>query len=212
MSSKAVAKVRPDEKVGVFCLADGKVTVIEYSDMPRPLVAQRRKNGRLRFNAGSIAIHAIQVEFVASLNRSGEVGLPFHRAEKSVPFFDANSGQIVHAQSPNAVKLEMFVFDALPLCRESMVLEVDRDEEFAPIKNVDAQDASKSVDSPTTSRRMQTERAGRWLEANGVEVPRDALGRLDAVIEISPLTAVEPDDLSGVDLPPLVESGSRLLL
>ncbi|MHC4509580.1 MAG: UTP--glucose-1-phosphate uridylyltransferase, partial [Planctomycetota bacterium] len=34
MSSKAVLKVGPGENVGNFCLIDGKITVIEYSDLP----------------------------------------------------------------------------------------------------------------------------------------------------------------------------------
>jgi UDP-N-acetylglucosamine/UDP-N-acetylgalactosamine diphosphorylase len=37
MSSKAVIKNAPQEKVGNFCLIDGKVTVIEYSDLPDEL-------------------------------------------------------------------------------------------------------------------------------------------------------------------------------
>ena len=39
MSSKAVLKCDPLERVGNFTLADGKVTVIEYSDLPEKLAA-----------------------------------------------------------------------------------------------------------------------------------------------------------------------------
>ena len=85
---------------------------------------------------------------------------------------------------PNAVKLEAFVFDALPLCDSSIILETDRVEEFAPIKNL------TGIDSADTSRALQIERAAAWLEANGVEVPRHADGTVNATIEISPLTAL----------------------
>jgi UDP-N-acetylglucosamine/UDP-N-acetylgalactosamine diphosphorylase len=67
------------------------------------------------------------------------------------------------------VKLERFVFDALPLCRSSIVYETDRVEEFAPIKN------ATGVDSVESSKALQTARAARWLEAAGVKVPRAPL-------------------------------------
>ncbi|MEX0742408.1 MAG: UDPGP type 1 family protein, partial [Phycisphaeraceae bacterium] len=133
MSSKMVVKAGPLERVGNFCLADGRVTVIEYSDLPDELAEQRNADGSLRFNAGSIAIHVIDVDFVRELNR-GRFGLPFHRAVKKVPHVDLATGNRVEPTEPNAVKLETFVFDALPLCERSIVLETLRQDEFAPIK------------------------------------------------------------------------------
>src|SRR5687768_3988322 len=63
MSSKTVAKAGPLEKVGNFCIGDGKVQVIEYSDLPEEL-ARKTEGGSLAFNAGSIAIHALRVSFI----------------------------------------------------------------------------------------------------------------------------------------------------
>ena len=212
MSSKALRKTRPEEKVGVFCLIEGKVTVIEYSDLPVELARQRAADGTLRFGAGSIAIHLIRADFVASLNASASGGLPFHRALKKVGCIDPKTGRTIEPAKPNAVKLEMFVFDALPLCDRSIVYEVDRVDEFAPIKNAEAADLSDSVDSPSTSRSIQIERAARWLEAHGVKVPRDAGGRVQATIEIRPTTALEAADLAAGTLPETVEPGAELLI
>jgi len=57
MSSKTIGKAGALERVGNFCLADGKLQVIEYSDLPDEL-ATDQSDGSLKFNAGSIAIHA----------------------------------------------------------------------------------------------------------------------------------------------------------
>lgn len=206
MSSKMLPKAYPEEKLGVFCQVDGRIAVIEYSDLPQELAQQREADGQLRFRAGSIAIHAIRVDFVESLNAGEGFRLPFHRAEKKVPYLDLETGRCVEPASPNAVKLETFVFDALPLCNVSIIYETDRVEEFAPIKN------AEGVDSPQTSRDLQVERAARWLEANGVRVPRDAEGKVQATIEIQPTTAIEPADLQGVKLPAQIEPGSQVLL
>ena len=189
MSSKTIAKAGPLEKVGNFCVGDGRVQVIEYSDLPEELARQTDAAGGLKFNAGSIAIHAIRVDFVDRLTAPGsDLKLIWHRADKKVPFVD-EAGNPVKPVEPNAVKLEQFVFDAIPLARNALVYTTSREEEFSPVKNADG------VDSPATSRRDQIRRHARWLEAAGVTVPRTADGEPDCTIEISPVFAVDEADL-----------------
>jgi len=208
MSSKMVPKTAPEEKVGVFCLSDGRTIVIEYSDLPEHFMHQRTEDGSLAFNAGSIAIHLISVDFVDKITSGDEsFSLPFHRAVKKVISFDSESAQLVEPNAPNAVKLETFVFDAIPLAESSIVCETSRQEEFAPIKN------GSGVDSIETAHQLQSDRAGAWLESRGVTVPRDAEGHICAKIEISPLTAQEPADLESVaELPQKIEPGEELAI
>ncbi len=63
MSSKMVPKAYPEEKVGHFCRQNGKVVVVEYSDMPMAMQRETNADGSLRYSAGSIAIHIIDREF-----------------------------------------------------------------------------------------------------------------------------------------------------
>lgn len=205
MSSKMIPKVSPEEKVGVFARVGGRTEVIEYSDLPAELARATFPDGTLRFLAGSIAVHMLSVEFVERLNTDASFSLPYHRAEKKVPYIDLETGERVEPEKPNAVKLERFVFDALPLCRGSIVLETDRVEEFAPIKN------ATGVDSVESSREIQTERAARWLASVGFQVPRRADGRPDCVLEIGPLTALEAGDLKGQSIP-IVERGASVAI
>jgi UDP-N-acetylglucosamine/UDP-N-acetylgalactosamine diphosphorylase len=86
------------------------------------------------------------------------------------------------------------------------VVETDRVDEFAPVKN------QTGNDSIVSSKQIQTMRAARWLEAAGVEIPRRPDGSIDAVIEISPLTALCSEDLKGLDLPDAIEPGSVVSL
>ncbi len=191
MSSKMIKKTGPEEKVGVFCEVDGKVVVIEYSDLPPEYQSQLLEDGSLRFIAGSVAIHIMSVEFVHRLATDDAFALPYHRAEKKIAAADMQSGEVVTPKSNNGVKLERFVFDALALCRSSILYETDRIEEFAPIKN------ASGVDSPNSSRMIQTMRAARWLESVGVKVPRKAEGgELDCVLEISGRTATSAEELA----------------
>jgi len=214
MSSKMLPKSFAKEKLGNFCMVDGKVTVIEYSNLPDELAEQTTDVGELRFRAGSIALHCLRVDFVESINTSAEgFSLPFNRAEKKVAYYDAALDQTVMPASPNAVKLETFVFDALPKCDNSIIYETDRIDEFAPVKNADVK-GKVEVDSAASSKQIQTERGARWLEANGVKVQRngEGLGSVQAVIEIKQTTAIYPQDLADVTLPSQVSAGDEVLL
>jgi len=193
MSSKTVPKASALERVGNFVVGDGALQVIEYSDLPESLATQTHPDGALRFNAGSIAIHALRVSFIERLNEGGRLALPWHRAEKKVPYLD-DRGTIVKPDKPNAVKLEQFVFDAIPLAKNAMVYSTDRWDEFSPVKN------AEGVDSPETCRRDQIRRGAKWLRDAGVDVPYRGK-EPDAKIEISPLKAVCADDLRGKPLP-----------
>lgn len=184
MSSKAVMKTGPQEKVGNFCLVDGKVAVIEYSNLPDELAEKRQSDGSLVFQLGSIAIHIISRSFIEKLNSKG-FALPLHRAVKNIPHVDEQGNTI----ESDGIKLESFVFDALPLASNSMILQTLRNEEFAPTKN------ATGVDSAETTRQMIVARAADWLEGAGAIVPRKPDGSADCLLEIAPSFALEKEDL-----------------
>ncbi len=188
MSCRGLVKTGPFEKLGNFCLIDDKMAIVEYSDMPEELAQATRPNGDLRFRVGSPAIHILDRPFVERLTAEGRLRLPFHRAVKKVPFVNAN-GDLVEPEEPNAVKLETFIFDALPLAANVLILEAARGEQFGPVKN------PKGVDSVDSCRRLLVERAANWLEAAGVKVPRQADGSPDCTVELSPRTYLDPEDV-----------------
>jgi UDP-N-acetylglucosamine/UDP-N-acetylgalactosamine diphosphorylase len=179
MSSKAVPKAYPEEKLGHFCLRRGQLVVIEYSDLPASL--QRETDpatGALRYRGGSIAIHALDREFIRRLAR-GEGGLPFHRADKKIGCVDGE-GRVVKPDRPNGVKFELFVFDALPFAANPLVLETSRADDFSPVKN------AEGVDSPASCRADQLRQFGRWLRAAGVPLATDASGLPEIGLEVAP--------------------------
>ena len=179
MSSKVVRKTSFDEKVGIIAEVDGKTRVVEYSDMSDDMRYALDAEGRMLYWAGNSAIHMIRRDFVESLTSSA-MRLPFHRAEKNIPAL-ASAGNPVEIRG---IKFETFIFDALPMAEKSVTLEVIREHEFAPVKNMTGEDSLE------TSRAMQSELHKSWLKDLGVEVSDRSL------IEISPLAALEKDDLA----------------
>lgn len=208
MSSKMVPKAYPEEKLGHFCVQDGRLVVVEYSDLPMALQREVDQQGQLRFIAGSIAIHILDTAFIRRMAEGGEgVALPFHRADKKIPTIDA-SGRPVKPEKANGVKFEMFVFDALPFARNPLVIETRRADDFSPVKN------AEGVDSPKTCREDQLRQFGRWFNANGAALPTDATGLPALLVEVSPLFGYDEDSFgdSWRRLPskPVIEDGLYL--
>ena len=182
MSSKMVPKAYAEEKVGHFCVQNGQNVVVEYSDLPMAMQKEvDPQTGKLRYIAGSIAIHIFDTGFIRRVAAGGEgVALPFHRADKKIPTVDA-SGKPVKPEKANGVKFEMFVFDALPFAKNPVIIETRRADDFSPVKN------AEGVDSPKTCREDQLRQFARWFKANGADVKTDASGLPPAAVEVSPL-------------------------
>ena len=207
VSSKAVHKANDLERVGNFCLADGKLSIIEYSDLPDELAHAKAPDGSRQFNAGNVAIHLLSRAFVERLTAAdATMQLPWHRADKRIPALNS-AGELVTPTAPNVVKLEMFVFDALPLGRNPLLMYTTREEEFSPVKN------AEGVDSAVTARRDLIRRAARWLSECGCAVPTDAAGEPDLPLEIGPAFALDASDLRArlERLPELVAKKPLLL-
>ena len=134
MSSRSLTKTGPFEKLGNFVSTGDRISIIEYSDLPEEKALEKEDDGRIKYRAGSPAIHVLRRDFIEQF-AIGEIRLPYHRAEKKVAFSDQN-GALIHPTEPNAVKFETFVFDALPMARNPLIFEADRLEEFSPVKNM----------------------------------------------------------------------------
>ncbi len=206
MSSKMLPKAYPEEKLGHFCLDGKALMVVEYSDLPMPMQRERDASGELRFVAGSIAIHLLDRDFVKRV-ASGEGQLPFHRADKKIPFVDA-SGDVVKPEAPNGIKFELFVFDALPFARNPVVIETGRDLEFAPVKN------AEGTDSPQSSKDDQVRQFARWANAAGAGIVLDESGLPAFAFEVSPLFATDAESFAQswaqLESKPTIEEGTVL--
>jgi UDP-N-acetylglucosamine pyrophosphorylase len=180
ISSKAVKKSYADEKVGVFVEFDNKkFGVIEYSDMPEEKIQLKDDSGILKFNLGSIAIHLFNRNFIEEVTSGTKISLPYHAAKKKIKAFSSGKTDEI-----DGIKYEKFVFDALNLTKDNIIFETSREEEFAPIKN------PSGVDSIESARNLMSNLYKKWLKEREVTIPDKV-----EIIEISPLLAVEAEDI-----------------
>ena len=179
MTSLTVEKKHALEKWGNFAMIDGRMHVIEYSDLPDEVAPARDSQGKLRLWAGSLAIHVFARTLFERAIKASDM-LPFHVARKKVPTIDA-AGQEVLPSEPNALKFERFIFDLLPSAERPLVVEYREADCFAPLKNA----SGAQIDTPEYVQRMLLDLHRRWLTAAGAMVA-------DGVdVEISPLWALD---------------------
>jgi UDP-N-acetylglucosamine/UDP-N-acetylgalactosamine diphosphorylase len=184
LTSIAVSKQTPHDKVGNFIDVDGHIHVIEYSDLPDDVAERRGPDGQLVFWAGSIAVHVFSVRFLEQVLTAGNA-MPFHIVQKKVPFIDG-AGERVEPQQPNALKFERFIFDLLPKAENALVVEYAEREVFAPLKNAPGEER----DTPQYVRRMMIELHAEWLRAAGTRVAEGV------AVEISPLWALDAEGVA----------------
>jgi len=182
-SCKALRKLGPLERVGCYALVDGRLRIVEYTELPEELAQQRGPDGELLYGFSNPGLFVWSRRFAEA--QAARSDLPYHRAHKRIPHLDAD-GRLVTPARPNGYKLESFAMDTLPDASRSLVLWCDRDAEFAPVKN------ASGPDSPESARRMMTSLFARWIEAAGGRI----LDR-QAQIEISPLYALDATELRG---------------
>ena len=84
LTSMAVAKQTPQDRLGNFALIDGRLQVIEYSDFPDDVAEKTRcDDGALVFWAGSIAMHVFQRRVSGAGARAQGCAAVPRRPEKS---------------------------------------------------------------------------------------------------------------------------------
>ena len=200
MSCKVIRKCDPMEKVGVVARVDGKIGVVEYTEIDDENRFATDENGELVFWAGSVAIHIFSTAFIRRVAEGADELLPYHASAKLIPVID-DDGRLVQPTQPNGHKLERFVFDALGAAQSVCLVEGDRNLDYSPIKN------AEGTDSATSARRDLIAVYRSWLDAAGIEMPKDG-----AAIEIDQSRVDGPDEARELGIQRCAEAGDVIRL
>lgn len=142
--AKVVRKAAPDERVGVLCTEDGKPSIAEYYEMTQEMATARKENGDLEYGFGVILNYLFSEK---RLEEIADARMPIHVVEKKIPHMDME-GNMEKPDQPNGYKFETLVLDMVHMMKDCIPYEVEREKEFAPIKNL------HGVDSLDTAREL----------------------------------------------------------
>lgn len=150
--AKVVRKADPYERVGALCLEDGKPSIVEYYELTPEMAEARSETGTLLYGFGVILNYLFRVDKLTAI---AESQMPLHIVEKKVPYLD-EQGRMQKPESPNAYKFETLILDMVYMMDDCLSFEVEREKEFAPVKN------PTGVDSVESAREL--------LRKNGIDI------------------------------------------
>lgn len=141
---KVVKKANPDERVGVLCTNNGKPYIVEYYELTDKMRNQRDENGDYAYNYGVILNYIFPVRLLVKIMNEH---MPLHIVKKAIPYMNEN-GEYIKPTEPNGYKFETLALDMIAYMGTCLPFEIERDREFAPIKN------ATGVDSIETARAL----------------------------------------------------------
>ncbi len=155
----------PGERVGVFALDNGKVNIVEYSEMPEEHYNARNPDGSFVFALANTGLMCFDMQFIKKISEDFTVELPWHIQKKKAQI----DGQLREIQ-----KCETFIFDLFPFAQNIALLCYPREEIFAPLKNATGNASLHSVQAAL----LAYDRAV-YFRVTGVHPPEERVFELD---------------------------------
>ncbi|MBQ2820002.1 MAG: UTP--glucose-1-phosphate uridylyltransferase [Thermoguttaceae bacterium] len=171
MSTIAIEKKDPLELVGhIVRKSDNHQTlqIVEYLDFPADYAQETDETGQLKFWAGSIGIHLIQLDFLEKMARKLHENpdfLPYHLPVKQIRTQNGLEW---------GIKPERFIFDILPFAQNALICRAKRDDIFATLKT-----------NSIPVRRHLSDLHASWLRRAGILFPANSQ------VEIAPNFAMD---------------------
>ena len=128
--AKVIQKAYPEERVGAICMLEGKPYIIEYYELDE-LKRQNKELDETIFNYGVTLNYLFQT---SKLEKTLSVDMPIHRVKKNVNRY-YKDGKYIESKELNAYKYETLALDLIHMMDSCLAFEIEREKEFAPIKN-----------------------------------------------------------------------------
>lgn len=132
IGSKSIFKKEPLEKTAVYCKKDGKPSILDYTDITLELSESKIENtNTYLYREANMLSHIMSIDAIQKVSNTN---LKYHRAFKKNAFVNFEGVKQV-PDKPNTFKFENFIFDAFSYFDDMLLLRVNENEEFAPIKD-----------------------------------------------------------------------------
>ena len=131
IASKSIFKEQPLEKTAVYCKKSGKPAILDYDDIDIELSISKFDDATYKYREANMLSHLMSLDAVKKVSN---LSLRYHRAYKKNAFVNEEGMKQV-PDKPNSFKFENFIFDSFSFFDDMLLLRVDVNEEFAPIKD-----------------------------------------------------------------------------
>lgn len=132
IGSKSIFKKEPLEKTAVYCKKNGKPSILDYDDITLELSESKILNtNTYLYREANMLSHIMSLNAIEKVKN---IELKYHRAYKKNAFVNFEGVKQV-PDKPNTFKFENFIFDAFSYFDDMLLLRVNENDEFAPIKD-----------------------------------------------------------------------------
>lgn len=132
IGSKSIFKKEPLEKTAVYCKKNNKPSILDYDDITLDLSESKIVNtNTYLYREANMLSHIMSLKAIEKIK---DIELKYHRAYKKNTFVNFEGVKQV-PDKPNSFKFENFIFDAFSYFDNMLLLRVDENDEFAPIKD-----------------------------------------------------------------------------
>lgn len=132
IGSKSIFKKDPLEKTAVYCKKNNKPAILDYDNITLELSESKIVNtNTYLYREANMLSHIMNINAIEKVK---DIELKYHRAYKKNTFVNFEGVKQV-PDSPNSFKFENFIFDAFSYFDNMLLLRVNENEEFAPIKD-----------------------------------------------------------------------------
>ena len=131
IASKTIYKEDAFSNNWIFANKKGSPSIISPSYLSDEMRTAKDESGHDLYRDMNILSHIFSISAIEMLTNKA---LPYHRAFKKNDFINEERMKQV-PEKPNTFKFETFIFDAFSFFDKITLLRVNKDDEFAPIKD-----------------------------------------------------------------------------
>lgn len=116
VAAKIIGKRSADEQMGVFAQVNGKIDVVEYSEIGKEQAEMAYADEELMFNEGNILnflLHVDTLKDIVLSEKRDQMNSLYHVAIKKIPEYDEYYDKTVKPVENNGYKLELFIHNFL---------------------------------------------------------------------------------------------------
>lgn len=131
IGSKTIFKENPKDLSWIFAKKNGKPAIIDCENFTEEISKLTDKKGNYLYRETNMLAHLFSL---SALKKMSDITLPYHRAFRKNPFINYEGVKQV-PDEPNIYKFEQFIFDSFEYFDNIALLRVNKENEFAPIKD-----------------------------------------------------------------------------
>jgi UDP-N-acetylglucosamine pyrophosphorylase len=157
---KTIKKQYPEEKVGVFAQVNGATAVVDYSILTEEQKNEQTSDGQLKYRSANLLNYLSSVDHLSKILHSDDASKSIEDFNPVIKETVVYNQELQQYEKAKILKFEIYL-DTMFKNANVLMVEVPREQEFAPIKNKEGNDTAEKCCL------IMSDEYKRWARING---------------------------------------------